>query len=257
MPNTKQIVACLDVRDGRVVKGKKFQNIQDVADPIELAKQYSKDGVDVLVLYDITATTEGRRVFVDLIQRIKEEIDVPFVVGGGLRTITDIKTVLNAGANKVSISSAAVATPDLIKEASQKFGKEAIVVAIDAKEISPGKWNVFTKGGKEDSGIDAIEWAKKMESYGAGELVVNSIDKDGAKDGFHIELNKQIKAAVDIPVIASGGAGEMIHFKDALQDDVADSALAASVFHYGDIQISTLKQYLQKEKINVKVGQTE
>lgn len=257
MPLTKQIVACLDVRDGRVVKGKKFKNIQDVSDPLELAKQYSKDGVDVLVLYDITATNEGRRVFVDLIKQIKEEISVPFVVGGGLRAIEDIQTVLEAGATKVSISSAAVATPELIQQAAKKFGKDAIVVAIDAKEVATGKWNVFTKGGKEDSGLDAIEWAKKMERYGAGEIVVNSIDQDGERDGFHIELNQKIKQAINIPIIASGGAGTMEHFRDALQDGVADSALAASVFHYGDIKISALKQYLQKEQINVKVGPTE
>lgn len=251
MTTYKKIVPCLDVRDGRVVKGKKFKDIQDVADPVELAKKYNEDGADVLVLYDITATTEGRNVFVDVIESISKEIGIPFIVGGGLRTVEDIAAVINAGADKVSISSAAVNNPNLIKEASEQFGSAAIVVAIDAKKVADDKWHVFTNGGGLDSGLDAIEWAQRVEKLGAGEIVVNSIDQDGARDGYDLILNKKITHVLNIPIVASGGAGEMKHFKEAFENG-AESALAASVFHYGDIQIDDLKAYLQAENIPVK-----
>lgn len=247
----KRIVPCLDVNKGRVVKGKKFENVQDVADPVELAKKYNQDGADELVLYDITATTEGRGIFIDVIKNVAKEISIPFIVGGGLRTVEDIQKVLDAGADKVSISSAAIDNPQLIKDASEKFGKEAIVLAIDAKKVGENKWNAFIKGGKVDSGRDAIEWAIEGERLGAGEIVVNSIDEDGVKDGYSLELNRQISNAVSIPIIASGGAGEMKHFAEALQDG-AGAALAASVFHYGEINITDLKKYLIDLDIPVK-----
>lgn len=248
----KNIIACLDVKNGRVVKGQQFQNIQEVADPVELAKQYNNDQVDELVLYDITASVEKRNVFIDLVENIAKVIQVPFTVGGGISSIADIEKVLQAGADKVSINSAAIENPDLISEASQKYGSETIVFALDAKEVAPGKWNVFSKGGQVDTGIDAIEWAIKGVALGAGEVVVNAIDDDGAKSGYNIALTKKIAEAVDVPVIASGGAGKPEHFKEALTEGSAAGALAASVFHFGEIKIPALKEYLANENVLVR-----
>ncbi len=246
---TKRIIACLDVNKGRVVKGKKFQNIKDVADPAALAKKYNADLVDELVLYDITASTEGRDIFLDVVENVASVTEVPFTVGGGIRALADIEQVLTAGADKVSINSAAIKNPDFIREAAEAFGSKTIVFAMDAKQIAPNKWTVHAQGGRVDTGIDAIAWAIRGEILGAGEIVVNAIDEDGAKTGYNLALTKKIADAVKIPVVASGGAGNMEHFKEVLEHTGADAALAASVFHYGEIEIPALKQYLKKENI--------
>lgn len=246
---TKRIVACLDIDKGRVVKGKKFQNIQEVADPVELAKQYNANQVDELVLYDITASTEEREIFLDVVENVAEVTTVPFTVGGGIRTIEDIQRVLAAGADKVSINSAAINNPEFIREAADVFGSATVVFAMDAKQIAPDKWTVHAQGGRVDTGIDAIEWAIEGDKLGAGEIVVNAIDEDGEKTGYNLALTKKIADAVTVPVVASGGAGKMKHFKEVLLNGGADAALAASVFHYGEIEIPVLKQYLEKQNI--------
>lgn len=247
----KRIIPCLDVDKGRVVKGKRFQNIKDVDDPVALAKRYNKAGADELVFYDITASNEERNIFLDVVEQVAKEIAIPFTVGGGIRTIEDIHKVLRSGADKVSINSAAVDNPQLIRDAAYKFGSQCIVLSIDAKEVSPNKWNVFTKGGRHDTGIDAIDWAKRGEELGAGELVINAMDADGEKDGYNLPLTKQIVETVNIPVVASGGAGIKEHFQTIL-DEGADAALAASVFHYDEIQLPALKTYLQEHNIIVR-----
>lgn len=248
---SKRIIACLDVANGRVVKGKKFKNVQDVADPITLAKKYDLDGADELVFYDITATIEDRNIFLNLIKEIAAAISIPFTVGGGIRTITDIENVLQAGANKVSISSAAVNNPELLKEAADEFGSEAVTLAIDAKRIGPNQWNAYINGGNKNTGLDVIEWAKRGEQLGAGEIVINSMDTDGVKNGYNIALNKIVAEAIQIPIVASGGAGKVEHFKVALTEGKANGALAASVFHYEHIKIPELKQYLREQQISV------
>ncbi|WP_339229969.1 imidazole glycerol phosphate synthase subunit HisF [Oceanobacillus sp. FSL K6-2867] len=247
----KRIIPCLDVDKGRVVKGKKFQNIRDVDDPVSLAKRYNAAGADELVFYDITASNEERNIFLDVVEQVAKEIAIPFTVGGGIRTIEDIHKVLRSGADKVSINSAAVTNPQLIKDAALKFGSQCIVLSIDAKEVAPNQWNVFTKGGRHDTGIDAIKWAKQGEELGAGELVINAMDSDGEKDGYNIPLTKIIAATVNIPVVASGGAGIQEHFLAVLEQG-ADAALAASVFHYDEIGIPDLKSYLQEHNIIVR-----
>lgn len=248
---TLKILPCLDVDKGRVVKGRKFQDIQDVADPVELAKRYNEAGADELVFYDITASTEERNIFIDVVEKVAKAISIPFTVGGGLRTVDDIERVLAAGADKVSINSAAVKQPDIIQEAAEKFGSHCIVLSLDAKNVTDNKWNVYTKGGQHDTGMDAIEWAKRGEQLGAGEIVVNSIDADGEKDGYDLELTEKIAEAVHIPVVASGGAGKKEHFKEAFEAGAA-VALAASVFHYNEIPIPELKQYLEEQGIPVR-----
>ncbi|WP_249871394.1 imidazole glycerol phosphate synthase subunit HisF [Oceanobacillus saliphilus] len=247
----KRIVPCLDVDKGRVVKGKKFQNIRDVADPVELAKRYNEAGADELVFYDITASNEERDIFLDVVENVAKEIAIPFTVGGGIRTVEDIHKVLRSGADKVSINSAAVDNPQLITDSALKFGSQCIVLSIDAKEVAPKRWNVFTRGGRNDTGIDAIEWAKKGEQLGAGEIVINAMDSDGEKDGYNLPLTKIIADTVNIPVVASGGAGTREHFSAVLKEG-ADAALAASVFHYDEINIMELKKYLQEEDIIVR-----
>lgn len=249
---TKRIIPCLDVDKGRVVKGKKFKNIQDVADPVELAKNYNAQGADELVFYDITASNEGRSIFVDIVEQVAKEISIPFTVGGGLRTVEDIQKVLRAGADKVSINSAAVKNPKLLSDTRDKFGKQCVVLAIDTKKVADGRWGVFINGGRVDTGKDAIEWAIEAEKLGAGEIVVNAIDEDGEKDGYNLELNRQIAEAVNIPIVASGGAGKLEHFKETLTEGKSDAALAASVFHYGDIEIRELKQYLKSNNIPIR-----
>lgn len=248
---TLKILPCLDVDKGRVVKGRKFQDIQDVADPVELAKRYNEAGADELVFYDITASTEERNIFIDVVEKVAKAISIPFTVGGGLRTVDDIERVLAAGADKVSINSAAVKQPDIIQEAAEKFGSHCVVLSLDAKNVTDNKWNVYTKGGQHDTGMDAIEWAKRGEQLGAGEIVVNSIDADGEKDGYDLELTEKIAEAVHIPVVASGGAGKKEHFKEAFEAGAA-VALAASVFHYNEISIPELKQYLEEQGIPVR-----
>ena len=251
---TKRIIACLDVDKGRVVKGKKFQNIKEVADPVELAKHYSANLVDELVLYDITASTEEREIFLDVVEKVAKVTTVPFTVGGGIRSVDDIKKVLAAGADKVSINSAAIKDPNFIKEAADAFGNSIIVFAMDAKQIAPDKWTVHAQGGSVDTGIDAVEWAVQGAELGAGEIVVNAIDEDGAKTGYNLALTKKIADSVNVPIVASGGAGTMEHFAEALTKGGADAALAASVFHYDEIQIPALKEYLEKENIFVRRG---
>ncbi len=248
---TKRIVPCLDVDKGRVVKGKKFQNIIDVDDPVKLAKYYVEEGADELVFYDITASYENRGIFLNTIEKIAEEINIPFTVGGGITTVNDFYEVLRAGADKVSVNSSAVKNPNLITEAALKFGNQCVVLSIDAKREEE-KWNVYINGGRVNTGKEAIAWAIEGEKLGAGELVLNSIDMDGVKGGFDIELNRQISQATKLPVIASGGAGSFKDFFDVLSEGKADAALAASVFHYGQISIKELKEYLYQNDITVR-----
>lgn len=242
-----RIIPCLDVDKGKVVKGRKFQDVREVADPLTLAKKYVADGADELVFYDITASTENRGLFIELIAELAKEVTIPFTVGGGIRTLDDIQKVLDAGADKVSLNSIVLKNPSFIKEAAERFGQEKIVFSMDVKEIAPSNWQVFAKGGRENTGLDAVKWAIQGVENGAGEIVVNSIDEDGEKNGYHLALTKTIAEAVQIPIVASGGAGTMAHFKEALTEGKADAALAASVFHYDEIQIPQLKKYLAEE----------
>ena len=249
---TKRIIPCLDVRDGRVVKGTNFEGLKDVDDPVELAKYYNNSLADELVFYDITASYEGRKLFVNVLEKVANEIFIPLTVGGGINTIKDFDMVLKSGADKVSVNSGAIKNPDLIREAAEKYGNQCVVLSIDIKRVN-GRYSVFAKGGREDTGIDAIEWAVKGEKNGAGELVINSIDTDGVKNGFDIELLKEIADNVSIPLIASGGAGNMEHFKDVFQVKGVDAGLAASIFHFKEIDIKELKEYLQKNNIKVRL----
>lgn len=248
----KRIIPCLDVRAGRVVKGAKFQNIMDVDDPVLLAEKYSELGADELVFYDITASNEGRDIFIDVVEKTAEQVHIPFTVGGGIRTIEDFRKVLKAGADKVSVNSAAVKNPDLIREAAEKFGSQCVVLSIDAKKRDDGKWTVFINGGRIDTGMDAVEWALEGERLGAGEIVLNAIDTDGVKTGYSLEITAEIASRVNIPVVASGGAGTMEHFLEVFTKGKADAALAASVFHFGEIDIKQLKRYLRENNVEVR-----
>ncbi|WP_020003367.1 imidazole glycerol phosphate synthase subunit HisF [Brachyspira innocens] len=249
---TKRIIPCLDVRDGRVVKGTNFEGLKDVDDPVELAKYYNNSLADELVFYDITASYEDRSLFVNVLKNVAKEIFIPLTVGGGINSIKDFDIVLKSGADKVSVNSGAIKNPNLIKEAAEKYGNQCVVLSIDIKRVN-GKYSVFAKGGREDTGIDAIKWAINGEKNGAGELVINSIDTDGVKKGFDIELLKEIADNVSIPLIASGGAGNMEHFKDVFAVKGVDAGLAASIFHYKEIDIKDLKEYLSKNNINVRL----
>ena len=249
---TKRIVPCLDVDHGRVVKGVKFQGLQDVDDPVELAKHYSDTGADELVFYDITASNEEREIFLDVVEKTAYNVYIPFTVGGGIRTIDDFNKVLRAGADKVSVNSAAVKNPQLITEAALKFGSQCVVLSIDAKR-SGDSWEVYVNGGRTPTGIDAVEWAVRGEKAGAGELVLNSIDADGVKTGFDLELNRVISESVTLPVIASGGAGTKEHFLEVFREGKADAGLAASVFHFGEIDIRELKKYLKENGVNMRI----
>ena len=248
----KRIVPCLDVDHGRVVKGTKFKGLQDVSDPVELARFYSDSGADELVFYDITASNEKREIFLDVVEKTAYNVYIPFTVGGGIRTIDDFNKVLRAGADKVSVNSAAVRNPDLITEAALKFGNQCVVLSIDARR-SGESWEVCVDGGRTPTGIDAVEWAIRGEKLGAGELVLNSIDEDGVKTGFDLELNRTISEAVELPVIASGGAGTMDHFLDVFTEGKADAGLAASVFHFGEIDIKELKRYLADHGVPMRI----
>mgnify|MGYP000287948549 FL=1 len=250
---TKRIIPCLDVRNGRVVKGKKFKDIVDVDDPATLGKFYSDCGADELVFYDITASSEERKTSLEFVTRVAEKINIPFCVGGGVSTIDDFTNILLKGADKVSINSSAVKNPNLIREASEKFGAQCVVLSMDAKKNDKGSWSVYVKGGREKTDLDAIEWAKKGVELGAGEIVVNSIDEDGMKNGYDIELLSKITSTVNVPVIASGGAGNMDDFVKAAQQADADGILAASVFHFGEIKINDLKQYMTKQGIEFRI----
>lgn len=248
----KRIIPCLDVRAGRVVKGAKFQNIMDVDDPVLLAEKYSELGADELVFYDITASNEERDIFIDVVEKTAEQVHIPFTVGGGIRTIEDFRKVLKAGADKVSVNSAAVKNPYLIREAAEKFGSQCVVLSIDAKKRDDGKWTVFINGGRIDTGMDAVEWALEGERLGAGEIVLNAIDTDGVKTGYSLDITAEIAGRVNIPVVASGGAGTMEHFLEVFTKGKADAALAASVFHFGEIDIKQLKQYLRENNVEVR-----
>lgn len=248
----KRIIPCLDVYKGRVVKGVKFVNLKDAADPVEIAGVYDKSGADELVFLDITATTEGRNITIELIKKIAEKVSIPFTVGGGIRTVDDFMDVLKAGANKVSINSAAVKTPELITQAAEKFGSECVVVAIDAgKRTDKEGWDVFINGGNINTQKDVIEWAKEVEKRGAGEILLTSMDCDGTKNGYDIDLTRAVAESVNIPVTASGGAGSINDFYEVLTKGKADAALAASLFHYKEVDIVDLKKYLKDKGVNV------
>lgn len=249
---TKRIIPCLDVRNGRVVKGVNFQGISDVNSPVELGRYYSDNGADELVFYDITASYEERALFTDILREVASTIFIPLTVGGGINTIDDFDRVLKCGADKVSVNSGAIKNPDLIYEAAQKYGDQCVVLSVDVKRVD-GEFRVFAKGGREDTGMDAIEWIKRGEANGAGEIVVNSIDTDGVKQGFDIELLRLVNDAVNVPVIASGGAGNIQHFIDLFEaiPDI-DAGLAASIFHFGEVAIPDLKAELKKNGILVR-----
>lgn len=250
---TKRIIPCLDVRNGRVVKGKKFKDIVDVDFPEVLGKYYSDSGADELVFYDITASSEDRKTSLEFVSKVAENISIPFCVGGGVSSLDDFTNILRKGADKVSINSSAVLNPNIIKEAAQKFGNQCVVLSMDVKKNDKNSWDVYIKGGREKTDLDAIEWAKKGVELGAGEIVVNSIDEDGMKNGYDIELLSKITSAVNVPVIASGGAGNMDDFVKAAKQADADGILAASVFHFGEIKINDLKQYMKKQGIEVRI----
>ncbi|MBP5495028.1 MAG: imidazole glycerol phosphate synthase subunit HisF [Lachnospiraceae bacterium] len=252
--HTKRIIPCLDVNAGRVVKGVNFVNLIDAGDPVECALAYDKAGADELVFLDITASSDARDTVVDMVRAVAESVFIPFTVGGGIRTVDDFKKILREGADKVAVNSAAIMNPNLIAEAADKFGSQCVVVAIDAKRRADGSgWNIYKNGGRVDMGIDALEWAIKACELGAGEILLTSMDCDGTKNGYDIELTRTIAEAVSIPVIASGGAGTMEHFKEALTDGKADAALAASLFHFKELEIREVKKFLANEGIPVRL----
>lgn len=251
---TKRIIPCLDVKDGRVVKGVNFVNLKDAGDPVEIAKVYDKAGADELVFLDITASSDNRNTVIDMVSKVASNVFIPFTVGGGIRTVEDFKALLREGADKISINSAAINNPDLIAEAAERFGSQCVVVAIDARKREDNSgWNVYKNGGRVDTGLDAVEWAKKADQLGAGEILLTSMDCDGTKNGYDIELTRTIAENVSIPVIASGGAGVKEHFYDALEEGKADAVLAASLFHYKELEIKDLKEYLSKKGISVRL----
>lgn len=250
---TKRIIPCLDVNNGRVVKGVNFVNLVDAGDPVEIAAAYDKAGADELVFLDITASSDDRGTVVDMVRRVAEKVFIPFTVGGGIRTVEDFKVLLREGADKISINSSAINTPELISNAADRFGSQCVVVAIDARRRENGSgWNVYKNGGRIDTGLDAIEWAMKADKMGAGEILLTSMDCDGTKAGYDIELTRLISKNVSIPVIASGGAGTKEHFYDALTDGCADAALAASLFHFKELEIKDLKNYLAERGVSVR-----
>ena len=251
--HTKRIIPCLDVNNGRVVKGTNFINLRDAGDPIEVGKAYDKAGADELVFLDITASSDAREIKAELVRKVAETIFIPFTVGGGIRSVEDFKMILREGADKVAVNSAAIMNPTLISEAADKFGSQCVVVAIDAKRREDGGWNIFKNGGRVDMGIDAIEWAIKAESLGAGEILLTSMDCDGTKAGYDIELTRMVSQNVSIPVIASGGAGCEEHFYDALTEGGAEAALAASLFHYKELEINAVKKYLRDKGVSVRL----
>lgn len=248
----KRIIPCLDVDAGRVVKGVNFVNLRDAGDPVELAAFYDGEGADELVFLDITASSSGRQIMLDVVRRTAEEVFIPFTVGGGLRTLDDIRAMLKAGADKVSLNTAAVENPDLVARAADRFGSQCIVVAIDARETAPGRWEVYTHGGRRPTGRDAVAWAQQVARMGAGEILLTSMDRDGTKDGYDIPLTRAVSRAVNIPVIASGGAGTLEHFLEALTAGEADAVLAASLFHYREYTIGQVKSYLAGQGVVVR-----
>ena len=251
--HTKRIIPCLDVNDGRVVKGVNFVNLIDAGDPVAIAAAYDKAGADELVFLDITASSDHRATVVDMVRKVAEKVFIPFTVGGGIRTVDDFKAILREGADKVAVNSAAIMNPQLISEAADKFGSQCVVVAIDAKRRPDGGWNIFKNGGRVDMGIDAVEWAMKADRLGAGEILLTSMDCDGTKNGYDLELTRMISENVSIPVIASGRARNLQHFKDAFVEGKADAALAASLFHFKELEIKEVKEYLRREGISVRI----
>lgn len=251
---TKRIIPCLDVHAGRVVKGVNFVNLRDAGDPVEIAAAYDAAGADELVFLDITASSDARATVVDMVRKVAEKVFIPFTVGGGIRSVEDFRALLREGADKISVNSAAIMRPELISEAADKFGSQCVVVAIDARRREDGSgWNIFKNGGRVDMGIDAVEWAMKADRLGAGEILLTSMDCDGTKAGYDLELTRTIAENVSIPVIASGGAGTLEHFKEALTVGKADAALAASLFHYKELEIRQVKEYLLKEGVSVRL----
>ncbi|HJC57862.1 MAG TPA: imidazole glycerol phosphate synthase subunit HisF [Candidatus Eisenbergiella intestinipullorum] len=251
---TKRIIPCLDVNNGRVVKGVNFVNLQDAGDPVEIAAAYDKAGADELVFLDITASSDGRKTVADMVRRVAERVFIPFTVGGGIRTVEDFRALLREGADKISVNSAAIDRPALIREAADKFGSQCVVVAIDAKRRADGSgWNIYKHGGRIDTGIDALSWAEEVYGLGAGEILLTSMDCDGTKAGYDIELTKRVSGLVPIPVIASGGAGTPEHFYEALTEGGAEAALAASLFHYKELTIREVKEYLRARGVSVRL----
>ena len=251
---TKRIIPCLDVHNGRVVKGVNFVNLRDAGDPVEIAAAYDKAGADELVFLDITASSDARSTVVEMVREVAKKVCIPFTVGGGIRTVDDFRLLLREGADKISVNSAAIMNPQLIRDAAEKFGSQCVVVAIDARRREDGRgWNIYKNGGRVDMGIDAVEWAMQCDRLGAGEILLTSMDCDGTKAGYDIELTRTIAQNVSIPVIASGGAGTKEHFYDALTDGAADAALAASLFHYKELEIREVKQYLRERGVSVRL----
>ncbi|MBR3570888.1 MAG: imidazole glycerol phosphate synthase subunit HisF [Oscillibacter sp.] len=248
----KRIIPCLDVKDGRVVKGMNFTGLRDISDPVELARYYNDSGADELVFYDITASAEGRKLFADILRRTASEVFIPLTVGGGINTVDDFDRVLKCGADKVSVNSGAIANPSLIGEAAKKYGDQCVVLSIDAKRVG-GRFRVFAKGGREDTGLDALEWAERGVGDGAGEIVLNSIDTDGVKQGFDLEMLDALAARVSVPIIASGGAGNMEHFAELFQHPGIDAGLAASIFHSRQVDIKELKRYLREKGVEMRL----
>jgi len=257
MALTKRIIPCLDVDNGRVVKGVQFVDIRDAGDPVEVAERYNTEGADELVFLDITASHEERDTIVHVVEKVAAEVFIPLTVGGGIRTNDDIRRMLNAGADKVGINSAAIARPEFVKEAAERFGSQCIVVAIDAKRVSgegePARWEIFTHGGRKPTGIDAVAWAKRMVEYGAGEILLTSMDRDGTRDGFDLELTRAVAEAVSVPVIASGGVGKLEHLAEGVTEGKADAVLAASIFHFGEHTVGEAKQCMSDRGIEVRL----
>ena len=256
MSLAKRIIPCLDVDKGRVVKGVQFVDIRDAGDPVEVARRYNEQGADEITFLDITASHEDRDTTLHTVERMAGEVFIPLTVGGGVRELQDIRNLLNAGADKVAINSAAIHNPEFVREAAQRFGSQCIVVAIDAKQVEQGeqpRWEIFTHGGRKPTGIDAIEWAKKMTDFGAGEILLTSMDRDGTKNGFDLELTSRISDAVNVPVIASGGVGNLQHLVDGIVQGKADAVLAASIFHFGEHTVPEAKQYMAERGVNVRL----
>ncbi|WP_227816385.1 imidazole glycerol phosphate synthase subunit HisF [Nitrogeniibacter aestuarii] len=249
----KRIIPCLDVSAGRVVKGVNFVELRDAGDPVEVARRYDEQGADEITFLDITASSDARDIILHVVEHVAEQVFIPLTVGGGVRTVADVRRLLNAGADKVSINTAAVNNPDIVADASAKVGSQCIVVAIDAKQTGPGKWEVFTHGGRNNTGLDAIEWARKVESLGAGEILLTSMDRDGTKNGFDLGLTRAISDAIRIPVIASGGVGTLEHLADGVTEGRADAVLAASIFHFGQHTVEEAKTYMRDRGIEVRL----